>query len=343
MSEIMSHRRISWTKNTNYVSVAAPRAPMEVGSHAHAPNKSVEQELENNKHRIEQIHRKSLVMMAGQRKLLEKSMLAYTEKMKQINENRTSELFREIQSRNGATSRSLPDIHKSPEPLEEVHQALKARKRHKVMHRTSVSNGTRKNSSAESGEETVAAEGKKTDFAKLRSLLRRSSTADLIHEIKLKQEMSRAAAMERFASTQSLIETADYLRDYRQCIVPEEKNKIFPDKKKKHKLNVEAEVKHEHVDSAYNSGIDSHDDFSESDTVIDSHEDSDSKMSDLKSSKKTLVRKGGKVSTKAKPKLIRKGRKLLKKMNTENSHSTDSLLKTAIMSTASKYSDSIPI
>ena len=347
MSAALSNRRISWSKNTNYTSVASPKLPSEVGSHAHAPNKSVEQELETNKHRIDQMHRKSLVMMSGQRKLLEKSMLAYTEKMKEIHEKRTSELFREIQSRNGASSKSLPDIHRSPDPHDDVHHLLRVKKRHKMnslenVHQASLSNATQKHSKGETCDTDESTKGKKPEFSKLRSLLRRSSTADMIDSMKLRQEIViKKDSMKRFVSTQSLIETADYLDEYRHSIKPELKFEIFPKRKPKHRLNVETEGSRENIDSAYSSGVESHDEFSELDTLhvhVDSSEDNDSKSPVHKHSKKSFARKGGKV-VKAKPKMIRKGRRLLKKMNTENNHSANSLLKTAVMSSASKHSN----
>ena len=334
---------------------------MEIGSHAHAPNKSEEQRLETNNHIISQIHRKSLAMMAGQRKLLEKSMLAYSEKMKEINGKRspvmelnskrksdvdvqhkmTSELFREIQSRNGASSRSLPDIHMSHD--KDIEQTLGVHKTYSRQKPNSgdkssdsvVSHGGHKHAPSETADSNVNSNVGHSDFRHLRSLLRRSSSADLISSITLPQGLRRKPKA-RFDSTQSLIDTAEYLEDYRQKVHAQfkpKKHSIID-----HQPLREVKLNHDNHDSAYSSGFDSSDDVSEAETRSHSGEMYERYASTRKrQSKKVSVSKKGHGISKAKPKVIRKGRKLLKKMNTEGQN--ENLLKTAIMSSVSKHSN----
>ena len=357
MSLTVSDRRISWSKNTNYASVASSRPPMEVGSHAYAPNKSIEQQLETNKQIVSQIHRKSLSMMAGQRKLLEKSMLAYSKKMKEINGKRTSdidpnvkrnseheltsELFRKIQSRNGASSRSLPDIHMShekdtgqPSDYSKVNTRHKRNSDDKTCDSV-VSPGGYKHPSFdhESFETVTHSKARNSNFRHLRSLLRRSSSADLISAITLPQGL-RGKTKTRFASSQSLIDTAEYLEEYRQKV----HSQFKPKKHSNYHLLSELKVHPDNHDSAYSSGFDSSDEMS--DVEIRSHSgDKTERNATFRKchSKKMSVSKRGQHVSKAKPKLIRKGRKLLKKMNTEGQ--TENLLKVALMSSVNKYDD----
>ena len=360
MSLSVSERRITWSKNTNYASVASPRPPMEIGSHAHAPNKSEEQRLETNNQIISQIHRKSLAMMAGQRKLLEKSMLAYSEKMKEINGKRspdielngkrksdaeehhkmTSELFREIQSRNGTSSRSLPDIHMSHDKDAEHpsdYSKVDTRRKHNSGDKTNdsvVSHGGLKHETSERTESNVHSKVGHSDFRHLRSLLRRSSSADLISVMTIPRGL-RQKPTTRFDSTQSLIDTAEYLDDYRQKVHAQFKPKRHSIMD--HQSVKEVKLNHDNHDSAYSSGFDSSDELSEADTRSHSGDTQYDRYASTRkrNSKKMSVSKKGHGISKAKPKVIRKGRKLLKKMNTEGQ--TENLLKAAIMSSVNKH------
>ena len=336
----VSNRRISWTKNTNYASVASPRPPMEVGSHAHAPNKSVEQQLETSKQRINEMHRKSLVMLAGQRKLLEKSMLAYTEKVKEINDRRTSELFREIQSRNGSSSRSLPDIHITHGAHDEVKETSKVKKRHKVNFPENSDLFSDKQSLSVTEGDRASVKEHAPDFSKLRSLLRRASSADLIDTIKIRQVIDEERPVQRFVSTQSLLDTADYLEQYRQKVRAEFKPKKVHLKSIENRLESQTECKRDNYDSAYNSGFDSNDEFSESDTKFLPRE---RVLSNASSSKTVRARKTlpgiKRKASKAKPKINRKGRKLLKKLNTEDIYTIENLQKPVVMTAIVKSSD----
>lgn len=336
----VSNRRISWTKNTNYASVASPRPPMEVGSHAHAPNKSVEQQLETSKQRINEMHRKSLVMLAGQRKLLEKSMLAYTEKVKEINDRRTSELFREIQSRNGASSRSLPDIHINHGAHDEVQEPSKVKKRHKVNFTENNDPFSDKQSLSLTEGDRASVKEHAQDFSKLRSLLRRASSADLIDTIKIRQVIDEERPVQRFVSTQSLLDTADYLEQYRQKVRAEFKPKKVQLKSIENRLESHSACKRDNYDSANNSGFESNDEFSESDTKFRERVLSNASSSKTVRARKTLPGIKRKAS-KAKPKINRKGRKLLKKLNAEDNYTIENLQKPVVMTTIVKSSDRI--
>lgn len=93
-----------WTKHTSYPTAKNGKIPSELNMASRANNKLAEQELDMNKTIMNSIQRKSIHMLDSQKKLLEKSMLAYSEKMKEINNSKTNELFREIHTRNATRS-----------------------------------------------------------------------------------------------------------------------------------------------------------------------------------------------------------------------------------------------
>ena len=74
--------------------------PAETCAGTKANIRCAEKRLDESRARLDRLERKSLGQLDSQRKLLEKSMMAYTEKMRDIASNRNNELFREIQTRN---------------------------------------------------------------------------------------------------------------------------------------------------------------------------------------------------------------------------------------------------
>lgn len=118
MQNTSPSRRSSWSKHTSYPTVSderAPQIPGELGAATRVNNKNAENDLKANRTRMNSMHRKSISDMDRQRKLLEKSMLAYSKKMNEISNTRTNELFREIHTRNASreTPRSQSPTSKS--------------------------------------------------------------------------------------------------------------------------------------------------------------------------------------------------------------------------------------
>ena len=96
----LSPRRASVTKFTSYPTADKMRTPGEVATEAQTNNRKIENEMTSKNSNLKSILRKSLTTMDKQRKMLEKSMMAYSAKMKEISNSRTNELFREIHTRN---------------------------------------------------------------------------------------------------------------------------------------------------------------------------------------------------------------------------------------------------
>ncbi|KAH3841407.1 hypothetical protein DPMN_114870 [Dreissena polymorpha] len=99
-----SRRYVS--KHTSYPTAHADKTymPSEVSTATRASLKNTENEFRQIQNAVRNVHRKSLSQLESQRKLLEKSMLEYSNKMKEINDSRTNELFREIHTRNATRS-----------------------------------------------------------------------------------------------------------------------------------------------------------------------------------------------------------------------------------------------
>lgn len=109
MRSLSPARKTSWSKHTSYPTAVQDRkfSPGEVGESARVNQRNAENEFDNKIAMMNNMRKKSLSQLDHQRKQLEKSMMAYTEKMREISESRTNELFREMHSRN--TDRS--DCH----------------------------------------------------------------------------------------------------------------------------------------------------------------------------------------------------------------------------------------
>ncbi|XP_052796707.1 uncharacterized protein LOC128229085 [Mya arenaria] len=93
-----SPRRRTITKHASYPTAKSDRTrvPAEMNTETQANLRKTENELRTNKGFMDTIHRKSIGDLDQQRKVLEKSMLAYTAKMKAISNSRTSEQFNEL-------------------------------------------------------------------------------------------------------------------------------------------------------------------------------------------------------------------------------------------------------
>lgn len=93
-----ARRRQCWSKHTSYPTANGDKIhkPSEVAIRVLASVKAAENDLNAKKCSMGSVHRKSIGQLDFQRKLLEKSMLAYCNKIKEINDSRTNELFREI-------------------------------------------------------------------------------------------------------------------------------------------------------------------------------------------------------------------------------------------------------
>ncbi|KAH3841411.1 hypothetical protein DPMN_114874 [Dreissena polymorpha] len=99
-------KRRSVSKHTIYPTVHSDKKhfPSEVSPAARARLKNIENDSRVIQNAVRNVHMKSLSHLISQRKLLEKSMLEYSNKMKEINESRTNELFREIHTGTAAKS-----------------------------------------------------------------------------------------------------------------------------------------------------------------------------------------------------------------------------------------------
>lgn len=106
MRSLSPARKTSWSKHTSYPTAVQDRkfSPGEVGESARVNQRNAENEFDNKIAMMNNMRKKSLGQLDHQRKQLEKSMMAYTEKMRQISESRTNELFREMHSRNADRS-----------------------------------------------------------------------------------------------------------------------------------------------------------------------------------------------------------------------------------------------
>lgn len=96
-------RHGSWSRHTSYPTVHKDKpthVPAEISSATRANIKKTEAQLEVSRNQLNNIQRKSLSHLDSQRRVLEKSMTAYSEKMTKISNSRTNELFREIHTRN---------------------------------------------------------------------------------------------------------------------------------------------------------------------------------------------------------------------------------------------------
>ncbi|XP_045215392.2 uncharacterized protein LOC123565598 isoform X2 [Mercenaria mercenaria] len=135
-------RRSSWTKHTSYPTLQNEEQlhiPAEISSGTRANIRCAEKRLDESRNRLNSMQRKSLGHLDSQRKLLEKSMLAYSEKMKDIASSRANELFREIQTRNSSrddtrvkspthsvkSNRSLPAKLVAKRPIDDHYRKLK--------------------------------------------------------------------------------------------------------------------------------------------------------------------------------------------------------------------------
>jgi hypothetical protein len=98
--------------------------PAETSASTRANIRCAEKRLDESRARLENMERKSLGHLDAQRKLLEKSMMAYSEKMKDIASSKNNEIFRELQTRNASRN----DIRvKSPTHSIKSNHSLPAR------------------------------------------------------------------------------------------------------------------------------------------------------------------------------------------------------------------------
>lgn len=96
-------RQARWSRHTSYPTVCKEKpshVPAEISSATRANIKKAENQLEVSRNHLNNIQKKSLNHLDSQRRLLEQSMTAYSEKMTKISNSRTNELFREIHTRN---------------------------------------------------------------------------------------------------------------------------------------------------------------------------------------------------------------------------------------------------
>ena len=88
-----------WTKHTSYASIVGERRPSELGQYTMVTIKNEDNDLDERRNSLSKMQKKSLYCLDAQRKQLEKSMLEYSDKVRDILDSRTNNLFREIHTR----------------------------------------------------------------------------------------------------------------------------------------------------------------------------------------------------------------------------------------------------
>ena len=110
MVHLSDKKFIPWSKHTNYASIVGERRrPSEVGQGTLVNIKNVDKDLDDHRNHLSKMHQKSLFRLDAQRKELEKSMLQYTDKVREIRDTQTNDLFREIHTRQSRRHHRLSD------------------------------------------------------------------------------------------------------------------------------------------------------------------------------------------------------------------------------------------
>ena len=106
MRSVSPTRKLPFSKHTSYPTAASERKfkPGELDNGTRVNHRNADKALNDKKNLMDNMNRKSMNQLDNQRKQLEKSMLAYSEKMKSISNSRTNELFREIHSRGSSVT-----------------------------------------------------------------------------------------------------------------------------------------------------------------------------------------------------------------------------------------------